>query len=242
MIMPIMMSQSVLDLGSVHSRVTRTLEGGAQIDLSTEPCRRFLKRTLGKKIDVVVLYVDIDGSTRLSLQLSDRQFARIIQVFSQEMSLVVSSHAGYVFKYVGDAVIALFPARNNMKKASEDAIHCSKTMIEVLESVNPAFKSHGLPGITAKIAFDCGKDLVVPYGKNSKSSYVDIVGRTISVVAKMLPYAKFTRVIAGQALYNSLTDTESKRLFVNSNADKLGWSYPDEKSGYPYRLYSLAIE
>jgi len=237
-----MMNQSVLDLGPIHSRVARTLEGGAQIDLSTEPCKRFLKRNVGKKIDVVILYVDIDGSTRLSLQLSDRQFARIIQVFSQEMSLVVSSHAGYVFKYVGDAVIALIPARNNVRKASEDAIHCSKNMIEVLEFMNPAFKSHGLPGITAKVAFDYGKVLVVPYGKKSESSHVDIVGRTISIVAKMLPYAKFTRVIAGQALYNSLSDSQSKKLFVNSNADKLGWSYVDEKSGHPYRLYSLKIE
>jgi adenylate cyclase len=168
-LMSIMMNQYILDSRPIHTRVTRTLQGRAQVDLSTEPCKRFLKRNVGKRIDVVVLYADVDGSTRMSLQLSDRQFARIIQVFAQEMSLVITSHKGYVFKYVGDAVVALFPARDNAKKVCGDAIHCSKTMIEVLNYLNPALKSHGLPPITAKVAFDYGGVLVVPYGKNQKN-------------------------------------------------------------------------
>ena len=236
-----LMHKTILDPTSIHKRIMRTLEGGAQVDLSTESCRRFLKRNLDKRIDVVVLYADVDGSTRMSMQLSDRQFARIIQVFAQEMSLVITNHEGYVFKYVGDAVIALFPVRENAKKACGDAIHCSKTMIEVLEYLNTALKSHGLLPITVKVAFDYGGVLIVPYGKKTEKSYVDIVGRTISIVAKMLPYAKLTRVIAGQSVYNVFTHNESKELFIYSNAEKHGWSYIDERNGYPYKLYSLNL-
>jgi adenylate cyclase len=161
-----MMNQYILDPRPIHTRVTRTLEGRAQADLSTEPCKRFLKRNVGKRIDVVVFYADVDGSTRKSLQLSDRQFALIIQIFAQEMSLVISSHEGYVFKYVGDAVVALFPVWDNVKKICQVAIHCSKNMIEVLKYVNPALKSYGLLPIAAKVAFDYGGVLVVSYGKN----------------------------------------------------------------------------
>jgi adenylate cyclase len=237
-----MMNKAILDSRPIYTSITRTLEGGAQVDLSTESCKRFLKRNVGKRMDVVVLYADVDGSTKMSLQLSDRQFARIIQVFAQEMSLVITNHEGYVFKYVGDAVIALFPVRDNVKKVCGDAIHCSKTMIGVLEYLNPALKSHGLPPITAKVAFDFGGVLVVPYGKKSEKSHVDIVGRTISIAAKMLPYAKLTRVIAGQSIYDTLSDHQFKELFIYSNAEKLGWSYIDERNGYPYKLYSLILE
>ena len=119
----------------------------------------------------------------------------------------------------------------------------AKTMIEVLKYVNLAFKSHGLPSITGKVALDYGRVLVVRYGRKLERSHVDIVGRTISIVAKMLPYAKLTRVIAGQALYAiPLSNNQSKKLFINSNADKLGWSYIDETNGYPYKLYSLTVE
>ena len=210
--------------------------------MSTEPCKGFLKRNVGKRIDVIVLYADVDGSTRMSLHLSDRQIARIIQVFTREMSLVITSYEGYLFKHVGDAVVALFPKGDNVKKMCEDAIHCSKNMIEVLEYVNPALKSHGLPPITTKVAFDYGGVLVVRYGKKLEKSHVDIVGRTISIVAKMLPYAKLTRVIAGQSLYDTLSDHKSKELFTYCNVEKLGWSYIEERNGYPYKLYSLMLE
>jgi hypothetical protein len=112
-------------------------------------------------------------------------------------------------------------------------------MIEVLKYVNPAVKSYGLLPITAKVAFDDGGALVVSYGKKLEKSHVDIVGRTISIVAKMLPYAKLTRIIAGQSIYDTLSDHESKELFTYCNAEKQGWSYIDERNASPYKLYSL---
>lgn len=237
------MNQSGLDSELVQSRVMQTLVSGTQVDLSTEPCKQFLKRSVGKKVNVVILYVDIIGSTRMSLTLSDKKFAQIIQVFSQEMSLVATSHGGYVFKYVGDAVIVLFPSAYDAAKVSESVIDCSRTMIEVLKKyVSPCLESRGLPPIRAKVAFDYGNVLVVPYGKKSPSSHIDIVGRTISIVAKMLPYAKVTNAIAGQAVYNVLHNTQFKELFFDSNADKSGWSYIDEKNGLPYKLYLLKME
>ena len=36
------------------------------------------------------------------------RLTRIIQTFSQEMSLVIKLYGGYVLKYVGDAVLAFF--------------------------------------------------------------------------------------------------------------------------------------
>ena len=133
----------------------------------------------------------------------------------------------------------LFTVRDNVKKICQGAIHCSKNIIEVWKYVNPAVKSYGLLPITAKVAFDDGGALVVSYGKKLEKSHVDIVGRTISIVAKMLPYAKLTRIIAGQSIYDTLSDHESKELFTYCNAEKQGWSYNDERNASPYKLYSL---
>jgi class 3 adenylate cyclase len=52
------------------------------------------------KVDVVILYVDIDGSTNMSMALSPKKkFAMILHVFSQEMSLMTSEYGGYMLKY-----------------------------------------------------------------------------------------------------------------------------------------------
>jgi hypothetical protein len=58
----------------------------------------------------------------------------------------------------------------------------------------------------------------------------------------MLPYVRLTRVVAGQSIYYAFSDSQSKELLIYSNAEKLGWSYIDERNGYPYKLYSLILE
>ena len=58
-----------------------------QIDLSTEPCKRYLRRHVNRKVAVVILYADIDGSTRMSMSIPASDFATILHIFSQEMTL-----------------------------------------------------------------------------------------------------------------------------------------------------------
>ena len=58
----------------------------------------------------------------------------------------------------------------------------------------------------------------------------------------MLPYVRLTPVVAGQSIYYAFYDSQSKELLIYSNAEKLGWSYIDERNGYPYKLYSLILE
>ena len=110
----------VRDFNSVQARIRQTLDRGVQIDLSTESCKRFLRRKVNQKVGVVILYVDIDGSTKMSMALSPDRFATILHVFSQEMSLITSEYGGYVLKYVGDAIIALFPCRIRQRPSIQE--------------------------------------------------------------------------------------------------------------------------
>jgi hypothetical protein len=47
----------VRKLNAVQARVRQTLDRGVQIDLSTETCKRFLRRKVDQKVDVVILYM-----------------------------------------------------------------------------------------------------------------------------------------------------------------------------------------
>jgi hypothetical protein len=75
-------SLPVTDFNAIQARVKQTLDrGGVQIDLSTESCKRFLRRKVDEKLDVVILYVDINGSTNMRMALSPKKFAMILHVF-----------------------------------------------------------------------------------------------------------------------------------------------------------------
>jgi adenylate cyclase len=208
-----------------------------QIDLSTESCKRFLRRKVNQKVGVVILYVDIDGSTKMSMALSPEKFATILHVFSQEMSLVTSEYGGYVLKYVGDAIISLFPAEYDSGQAAKNALECAKDMQRIIvECVNPELNARGLPQLTVKMSIDYGNVQVVLYGKSIDRSHIDIVGSSISMAAKMIPLAKTWQIVIGQSMYENL---DSNQNLVEMNVDPTRWTYTDEKTGGSYRLYML---
>jgi|SRR5215218_8015464 class 3 adenylate cyclase len=108
--------------------------------MSTEESKKMLRRHVYSKTNLVIMFVDINDSTNMSLSLSQNKFALIMQTFAQEMSIAVSGDGGYVFKYEGDAVISLFPAEYDQVKACKNALSCSKAMLEIIrEVINPAF-------------------------------------------------------------------------------------------------------
>ena len=227
----------VRDFNAVQARVRQTLDKGVQIDLSTESCKRFLRRRVNQKVGVVILYVDIDGSTKMSMALSPEKFAMILHVFSQEMSLVTSEYGGYVLKYVCDAIIALFPAEYDSGQASGNAMGCAKDMLRIIkECVNPELSIRKLPQLTVKMSIDYGDVQVVLYGKSIDRSHIDIVGSSISMAAKMIPLAKTWQIVIGQSMYEQL---DNKHNFTEMNMDQTTWTYIDEKSGSSYKLYTL---
>ncbi|MEP0826356.1 MAG: adenylate/guanylate cyclase domain-containing protein [Nitrososphaera sp.] len=225
------------DMDAIQARVRQTLDKGVQIDLSTDQCKRFLMRRVNQKIAVAILYVDLDGSTKLSMSIEPNKFATILHVFSQEMSLLISEYGGYILKFVGDAVIGLFPAEYDSRQAVKNAMDCAKGMREVIKKcINPELKTHGLPEIKAKISADQGDVQVVLYGKSLERSHIDIVGLSISMAAKMLPLAKTWEIVVGQSVYEKLADREG---FDEIKVDHARWTFFDERNGISYKIYSL---
>jgi class 3 adenylate cyclase len=225
-------------LTMIQARVKHTLENGIELDLTRESCKKFLRRHAQHKISVVVLYVDIDGSTKMSMSIPASQFASILHVFSQEMSMLIEDYGGYVLKYVGDAVIALFPAEHDKREASKNAVSCANAMQEVVrKSINPELAAHGLQELSVKISLDIGELLVVQYGKSLRS-HIDTVGATISMTSKMLSFAKAGQIIVGESLRSNLLADEQQGLSEVPVTSQ--WSYVDAKRGTRYRLYLIS--
>jgi adenylate cyclase len=79
-----------------------------EFNISLEQTQGILEEYAESKINLVILYVDLVGSTRLSMMLPIDRLTVIIRAFTQEMFSMVSTYGGYVLKYIGDAVLAFF--------------------------------------------------------------------------------------------------------------------------------------
>ncbi|MGE5661002.1 MAG: hypothetical protein ACM3X1_02025 [Ignavibacteriales bacterium] len=68
-----------IDLSEIRARVDKTLMGGLQLDMSTQDCAKLLRRQVNTKTNLVIMFVDINNSTQLSLTLEDSRFALMLK-------------------------------------------------------------------------------------------------------------------------------------------------------------------
>jgi class 3 adenylate cyclase len=190
-------------LEQIRARITKTIKDGIQLNMSTEESKKFLRRHVNTKTNLIIMIIDINKSTQMSLTLPEFEFALILQSFAQEVSIVVSGYGGFVFKYEGDAVIVIFPAEYDQIKACKNALNCSRVVLEIIKNaMNPIFKENKLPEITVRTGLAYGSTLVVLYGKSLEKAHVDITGSSISLAAKIASIARPNQVFVGEFLYN----------------------------------------
>jgi adenylate cyclase len=237
--------QSLLE--QIRARVTKTLKDGIQLDMSTEECKKFLKRHVNSKTNLVIMFVDINSSTQMSFSLSEKKFALILQTFAQEVGIAVLGYGGYVFKYEGDAVIALFPAEYDRTKACKNALNCSRTILEIInEAINPLFMVYELPEITIRIGLAYGYALVVLYGKSLEEAHIDIVGSGISLASKIASMAQPNQILVGEFIYNILVSSVKNEEFLRNikfkelKLDPIRWKYLSRSDPESlYRVYEF---
>ena len=130
--------RSILDaIIESRARVLRLLkdpERRGYFSSNIESSDAFLRSHTGSKVDLVILYADLAGSTHLSTVLDPRDLTTILRILMQEMTIIAVKNHGYILKYVGDATIVYFPIiGNNFSLASNNAISCALNILIVSE-------------------------------------------------------------------------------------------------------------
>jgi hemerythrin len=79
---------------------------------------------------MTILFSDIRGFASMSERMSPQQCFDFINAYLSFMEPVVLSHGGFIDKYIGDSVMALFPARG------DDALRAALGMLAELDQFN----------------------------------------------------------------------------------------------------------
>ncbi len=231
----------LVDLQTLFSqrqdRLWKALEERYQYNSSVKHGQEFLLNHVNSKVELVVMYIDLVGSTKMSMTLPVEQLVTIMRAFSHEISSVVESYNGYVLKYVGDAIISFFPCGFNKYLISDKSVQCAKSMVNVIKNgINPILTKHGYPELSVKIGIDEGEDVVVQYGYD-KSSLIDILGYSMNVAAKITSLTSANKISVGNAVYKLLHPaTQSKFQLLPTNK---GWKYVDRETDELYKVFTM---
>ena len=221
-------------------RVWKSLKEGYEYDSIEDESDLYLRKNVLKHIEMVVMYVDLVGSTQMALEISPEKVAIIMSSFAQEMAYVIKQYNGYVLKFVGDAVIGYFVAEANQLLTADNAVNCARSMISVIrDGINPVLDQYDYPELKAKIGIDSGQSIVVRYGSDAKTSHVDLIGPVMNIAAKIQNKAAANHVLIGSDVYDRL-HPETKNMCSLMKWDRDEWSYRSRKSGGIYSVYEVS--
>src|SRR5215207_1784011 len=242
-VLPSTENRTIYDLQTLLSqrqdRLESVLYERYKYNTSIKRGQDFLLNHVDSKLSLVVMYADLVGSTKMSMALPVERMAKIIKVFSHELSSVVESYNGFVLKYVGDAVIACFPSGFNKYLSCDTAFQCAKSMINIIENgINPIFEKDkdNYPKLAVKIGIDEGENLAIQYGYD-KSAPIDLIGYPTNVAAKMTSLTGPNKISVGNNVYKLLHPTLQSE-FHKMKIKETEWKYIDLENNLPYKVYT----
>jgi len=155
----------------------------------------------GKTIQVGVIYVDLVESTDAVSRMKPSAVRAYYTTFTNEMIQVIIDFGGYFLKPLGDAVVGFFPAFRGFVNQADNVVNCGLIMIELCKnSISPFFVRKRLPKISCRVGADFGTVEVVKLGVQSTGHFVDIVGNTMNIAAKIMKKAGANELLIGDQL------------------------------------------
>jgi len=223
-----------------QKRVWGALKKGYEYLGVVDESDQFLRKNVFSKLEMVVLYVDLVGSTTMTLEMPAEKIAIIISSFAQEMAAVIRQYHGYVLKFVGDAVIGYFVSDEDViyeTGAADDAVDSAKSMITVIQKgINPILNQYDYPDLMVKIGADFGQNIVVRYGADVKHSHVDLMGPAMNIAAKIQNIAKPNQILIGNDVFQRIHQNSQKefnKIIWKDNE----WRYRSRLTGEIYKVY-----
>lgn len=108
--------------------------------------------SLGDQIkkDMTILFSDIRGFTSLSEKMTPKQTFDFLNSYFGRMEPVIMRQGGVIDKYIGDAIMALFP------HSADDAVQGSIAMLNTLREYNTMLFETNMPTIKIGIGLNSG--------------------------------------------------------------------------------------
>ena len=157
-----------------------------------------LELELGNQVqkEVTTMFCDIRNSTATSSTLSLEDNFNYINSYLKVVSPLVRKHGGFVDKYLGDGILAVF-----MK--AENAMECAVQIVKAIEQKNKS--SVATPSMDVGISLNTGEVVFGVVGEEERKSPT-IISDTVNLASKMENINKFfhTKIIFSKRTLNSL--------------------------------------
>lgn len=125
----------------------------------------------GEMRDVTVFFSDIAGFSSIAEKLTPDALVQLMNEYLSAMTDIIEDCGGYVDKYIGDSIVAVFGAPVNDPQHAQNAVRAAlrcRNRLEALNRTATAFKGHRLGH---RIGLNSGEALVGNIGSRRRFNY-----------------------------------------------------------------------
>jgi signal transduction histidine kinase/class 3 adenylate cyclase len=197
------LTESVLGRFLPPSMVKKAAAGELSLDLRPEPRL------------ITILFSDIVGFTSLANTLRSRRVAELLNEYLAAMTKAVFNNGGVVDKFVGDAVMALYGAPEELTPNEQvrRAVASARSMLFALDELNGRWQEQGIVGVNdvPLVRFRCGihqgTAVVGMFGSEERSDYTAI-GPAVNIAARLQEAAEPNTIIVSAVVADYLDEDQ----------------------------------
>lgn len=188
----------------------------------------------GELHDVTILFADLTGFTSASELFKAKELVSITNRYFDLIVPEVEATGGYIDKFIGDAVMAIWGAPLKEVDHAEKAVLSALRISENVQSVKEAAEAAGEFGFGIKIGIHSGTASVGNIGAQRRYNYTAI-GRTVNVAASLeaLPGIYCSNILLSE---NTAALVEDRFLLC-----EIDWFLPKGMS-QPLRIFEPITE
>jgi class 3 adenylate cyclase len=159
---------------------------------------------------IVVLFSDIRDFTTLTQGLGPEPIVQLLNEWFSEVAQIIRRHGGFVDKFIGDAVMALFGVPESRESMAADAVRAALEMRDALDAINMRRRFLGLRELRIGIGVDQGEAVVGFIGSHLRQTYTAI-GDVANTAARL---ESATKDVGCDILISDRVDEVQRRLGV----------------------------
>jgi adenylate cyclase len=144
-----------------------------------------IKRGTGETIPAVVWVCDVRGFTRLSEELPREKLIELLNDYFGVMCRAVEQNQGEVLKFIGDALLAIFPiSGEDPAPACQQALTAARAAVTGIDELNAERAKRNEPIIAYGIALHVGDVIYGNIGGENRLDFT-VIGPAVNLAARI---------------------------------------------------------
>ena len=138
----------------------------------------------GERREVTVMFADLSGFTALSGTVEPEVLTSLVNQYLGYVVEQVEATGGYVDKFIGDAVLAIWGAPAPDATHAENAVRAALAAVARIRREHDAAAARGEKGFSVKIGLNSGPAVIGNVGTARRYNYT-AVGETVNVASRL---------------------------------------------------------